>query len=127
MKSKTFFSEFGNGQNKDIAVGIICKDDSRYEFLKSQFELYGYGFADTKIGCIFIDGEAGLSEAELKWVEAHEVAHINLKHKMGNRDEEDEFEADLFAKLYLWRRGYYEAAELVDKHLKERHGDKLQN
>lgn len=125
MKTKTFFSEFANGQNKDIAVGIITKEDSRYEFLKPLFEKYGYGFTDTKIGCVFIDGEAGLSEAELKWVEAHEVAHINLKHKMGDRDEEDEYTADLHAKLYLWKYGYKEAAELVDKHLNQRHGNKV--
>jgi hypothetical protein len=123
--SRTFFSEFANGQNKDIAVGIITKDDSRYEFLKPLFEEYGYGFTDTKIGCIFIDGEAGLSEAELKWVEAHEVAHINLKHKMGERNADDEYTADLHAKLYLWKHGYKEAAGLIDKHLNERHGNKV--
>lgn len=123
--SRTFFSEFANGQNKDIAVGIITKDDSRYEFLKPLFEEYGYGFTDTKIGCVFIDGEAGLSEAELKWVEAHEVAHINLKHKTGERDADDEYTADLHAKLYLWKHGYKEAAGLIDKHLNERHGNKV--
>lgn len=123
--SRTFFSEFANGQNKDIAVGIITKDDSRYEFLKPLFDQYGYGFTDTKIGCVFIDGEAGLSEAELKWVEAHEIAHINLKHKMGERDADDEYTADLHAKLYLWKHGYKEAAELVDKYLNERHGNKV--
>ena len=123
--SRTFFSEFANGQNKDIAVGIITKDDSRYEFLKPLFDQYVYGFTDTKIGCVFIDGEAGLSEAELKWVEAHEVAHINLKHKMGERDADDEYTADLHAKLYLWKHGYKEAAGLIDKHLNERHGNKV--
>jgi len=123
--SRTFFSEFANGQNKDIAVGIITKDDSRYEFLKPLFEEYGYGFTDTKIGCVFIDGEAGLNEAELKWVEAHEVAHINLKHKMGERNADDEYTADLHAKLYLWKHGYKEAAGLIDKHLNERHGNKV--
>jgi len=123
--SRTFFSEFANGQNKDIAVGIITKDDSRYEFLKPLFEQYGFGFTDTKIGCVFIDGEAGLSEAELKWVEAHEVAHINLKHKMGDRNDEDELEADQFAKLYLWKHGYKESVNLIDKHLNKRHGNKV--
>lgn len=123
--SKTFFSEFSNQEHKDIAVGIITKDDARYETLKPLFEQYGFGFTDTRIGCVFIDGEAGLSEAELKWVEAHEVAHINLAHEMGERNDNDEFEADLFAKYYLWKAGHLEAAELVDKHLKERHGDKI--
>ena len=123
--SKTYFSEFANGQNKDIAVGIITKDDSRYETLKPLFEQYGFGFTDTKIGCVFIDAEAGLSEAELKWVEAHEVAHINLKHKMGDRNDEAELEADQFAKLYLWKYGYKESVNLIDKHLKERHKRKL--
>lgn len=125
MKTKTFFSEFANGQNKDIAVGIICKDDARYEILKPLFEQYGYGFTDTKVGCVFIDGEAGLSEAELKWVEAHEVAHINLKHKMSDRDADDEYTADLHAKLYLWKHGYKEAANLISKHSIERHNKEI--
>ncbi len=125
MKTKTFFSEFSNGENKDIAVGIIYKDDYRYEVLKPLFDKYGPGFTDTKIGCIFIDGEAELNKDELKWIEAHEVAHIRLKHNMGDRDAEDEYEADSQAKLYLLEHGYKKSAELVSKYSIERHGNKI--
>ena len=45
--SRTFFSQFANQNNKDIAVGIITKDDERYETLKPLFEQYGHGFTDT--------------------------------------------------------------------------------
>ncbi len=123
--SKTFFSEFSNVENKDIPVGIIDKDDYRYEILKPLFEQYGPGFTDTRIGGVFIDGEAGLSKDELKWIEAHEVAHIRLKHQMRDRNSEDEWEADLFAKLYLLKGGYKGAAKLISKHSLERHGKKI--
>lgn len=120
--SKTFFSEFSNEKHKDIAVGIITKDDERYETLKPLFEEYGLGFTDTKIGCIFIDGEAGLTEDELKVVEAHEVAHIRLKHKMGERNRSQEVDADLFARVYLLAHGYHKAANLITNHSMRRHG-----
>lgn len=120
--SKTFFSEFSNEQYKDIAVGIITKDDERYETLKPLFEEYGLGFTDTRIGCIFIDGEAGLTEDELKVVEAHEVAHIRLKHKMGDRNRNQEIDADLFARAYLIEHGYDKAANLITNHSMRRHG-----
>jgi len=123
--SKTFFSEFSNEQHKDIAVGIITKDDERYETLKPLFDEYGHGFTDTKIGCIFIDGEAGLSEDELKVVEAHEVAHIRLKHKMGDRNMNQEVDADLFARAYLLQHGYEKAANLITKHSMFRHGNQI--
>ena len=125
MKTKTFFSEFSNEENKDIAVGIIGKDDYRYEVLKPLFEEYGPGFTDTKIGCIFIDGEAGLNKDEMKWIEAHEVAHIRLKHKMGDRDADDEYNADSHAKLYLLKHGYDKAAKLISKHSIERHNKQI--
>lgn len=122
MKTKTFISEFSV---KNIPVGIIGKDDYRYEVLKPLFEQYGPGFTDTKIGCVFIDGQAGLSKDELKWVEAHEVAHIRLNHKMGDRDAMDEYEADLFASLYLLKHGYDKAAKLISKHSMERHNKQI--
>lgn len=123
MKTKTFVSEFS--VNKEISVAIIGKDDYRYDLLKPLFEQYGPGFADTKAGWVFIDGEAGLNRAELKWVEAHEAAHIRLKHTMGDRNAEDEYDADSFAKLYLLKHGYRTAAKLISKYSIERHGHQI--
>ena len=117
MKTKTYFSEF----KSDVAVAILGKDDYRYEVMKPLFEICGFGFAETSSGCVFIDGEVKLTKDELKWVEAHEVAHILLKHKK-ERNDLDEIEADTKAINLLTERGYTKAAELISKHSIERHG-----
>ncbi len=120
MKTKTFFSEF----KSDVAVAILTKDDYRYEVMKPLFEMCGFGFAETSSGCVFIDGEVKLNKNELKWVEAHEVAHILLKHTK-DRNEKDEFEADSLAYKLLLKAGYDTAAKLVKKHSIERHGNQI--
>jgi hypothetical protein len=116
MKTKTYFSEFRN----DIAVAILGKDDYRYEVMKPLFEQCGFGFAETSSGCVFIDGEVKLTKDELKWVEAHEVAHILLKHTK-NRNDSDEIAADMFAIILLLDKGYKKAAKLVESKFEERH------
>ena len=86
MKTKTFISEF----DSDTQVAILCKDDYRYDVLKPIFDKFGFGFVSVENKLVCIDGEVKLSKNELKWVEAHEAAHIRLKHTMGERDAEDE-------------------------------------
>jgi hypothetical protein len=117
MKTKTYFSEY----RSDVAVAILGKDDYRYDVLKPLFEQCGFGFADTNSGCVFIDGEVKLSKNELRWVEAHEVAHILLKHKK-ERNDLNEIEADTKAIDLLTERGYSKSAELVKQKSIERHG-----
>jgi hypothetical protein len=117
--SKTFFSEFKN----DIAVGILTKEDYRYEVMKPLFEQCGFGFAETSSGCVFIDGEVKLTKDELDWVEAHEVAHILLKHTK-DRNESDEIDADRKAIELLLDRGYTKSAQMVKDKFEERHGIK---
>ena len=116
MKTKTYFSEF----RSDIAVAILGKDDWRYEVMKPLFKQCGFGFAETSSGCVFIDGEVKLTKDELRWVEAHEAAHILLKHKKA-RNEGDEIAADMFAIILLKDKGYNKAAELVEDKFEERH------
>jgi len=116
MKTKTYFSEF----RSDIAVAILGKDDYRYEVMKPLFQICGFGFAETSSGCVFIDGEVKLTKDELRWVEAHEVAHILLKHTK-NRNDSDEIAADMFAIILLLDRGYKKAAKLVESKFEERH------
>jgi len=116
MKTKTYFSEF----RSDIAVAILGKDDYRYEVMKPLFEQCGFGFAQTSSGCVFIDGEVKLTKDELKWVEAHEVAHILLKHTK-DRNHGDEIAADMFAIILLLDKGYKKAAQLVESKFEERH------
>ena len=116
MKTKTYFSEF----RSDIAVAILGKDDYRYELMKPLFEQCGFGFAETSSGCVFIDGEVKLTKDELKWVEAHELAHIMLKHTK-DRNDNDEIAADMFAIILLLDKGYKKAAKLVESKFEERH------
>jgi hypothetical protein len=118
--SKTYFSEF----KSDVAVAILTKDDHRYEVMKPLFEMCGFGFAETSSGCVFIDGEVKLTKDELKWVEAHELAHIILKHTK-DRNEGDEVAADMFAIILLKDKGYSKAAQLVEDKFLERHKRKL--
>ena len=49
----------------------------------------------------------------MKVVEAHEVAHIRLKHQMGERDAEDEIDADIHAMFYLAKGGYNKAVKII--------------
>ena len=116
MKTKTYFSEF----RSDIAVAILGKDDYRYEVMKPLFEQCGFGFTQTSSGCVFIDGEVKLTKDELRWVEAHEVAHILLKHTK-DRNDGDEIAADMFAIILLLDKGYKKAAQLVESKFEERH------
>jgi len=116
MKTKTYFSEF----RSDVAVAILTKDDHRYEVMKPLFEQCGFGFAETSSGCVFIDGEVKLTKDELRWVEAHEVAHIMLKHTK-DKNESDEVAADMFAVILLLDKGYKKAAQLVESKFEERH------
>ena len=114
--SKTYFSEF----KSDVAVAILTKDDYRYEVMKPLFEQCGFGFAETSSGCVFIDGEIPLTKDELRWVEAHEVSHILLKH-IRDRNDSDEKAADMFAIILLLDKGYKKAAQLVENKFEERH------
>ena len=116
MKTKTYFSEF----RSDIAVAILGKDDYRYEVVKPLFEQCGFGFAETSSGCVFIDGEVKLTKDELRWVEAHELAHIMLKHTK-DRNDSDEKAADMFSIILLLDKGYKKAAQLVENKFEERH------
>jgi hypothetical protein len=118
--SKTYFSEF----KSDVAVAILTKDDYRYEVMKPLFEQCGFGFAETSSGCVFVDGEVKLNKNEIKWVEAHEVAHILLKHTK-DRNDKDEFDADSLAYKLLLKNGYKKSAQLIKQHSIERHGNQI--
>ena len=119
MKTKQFQSEF----YASIPVNIIGKDDYRYDVLKVVFNHYGFGFMLPNDNLIVIDGEAGLNKHELKWVEAHEVAHYVLGHSQVNPN--DEYEADLLAYKMLINNGYHKAAQLVKDKSIERHGNQI--
>jgi len=73
---------------------------------------------------IVIDGEILLQNFDksfLKFVEAHEVAHIILGHD-GPRSDDDEIDADLGAYILLKSSGKDDAIELLQKTYYDRHG-----
>lgn len=110
---RTWFSEFSTPLCGDIVVGIVDESDFLYPALKPLFDKYGYGFVDMNTATIYIDGGIGLDGDELKWVEAHEAAHIIS----GSLDER---ETDLLAHKLLLDKGYIRSAELLMRNL-ERH------
>ena len=111
-----------------ITIFVVFSDDPQYEQLKPLFEEYGYGFMVPNKNMILIDGEIllenGNTEDLLKFIEAHEIAHVILNHD-GPRDEDEELDADLGAYLLLSRNNNIKAIKPLLKHFKERHGIKF--
>ena len=111
-----------------ITIFVVFSDDPQYEQLKPLFEEYGYGFMVPNKNMILIDGEIllenGNTEDLLKFIEAHEIAHVILNHD-GPRDEDEELDADLGAYLLLSRNNNIRAIKPLLKHFKERHGIKF--
>ena len=111
-----------------ITIFVVFSDDPQYEHLIPLFEEYGYGFMVPNKDMILIDGEIllenGNAEDLLKFIEAHEIAHVILNHD-GPRDEDEELEADLGAYLLLSRNNNIRAIKPLLKHFKDRHGIKF--
>jgi hypothetical protein len=92
------------------------------------FEEYGYGFMIPNKNLVIIDGENILENFNvdtLKFIEAHEIAHVILGHD-GPRIEEDELDADLGAYLLLKEKGYVNSIKSLLKNFKQRHGIKFE-
>jgi Zn-dependent peptidase ImmA (M78 family) len=111
-----------------ITIFVVFSDDPQYEHLIPLFEEYGYGFMVPNKNIILIDGEIllenGNAEDLLKFIEAHEIAHVILNHD-GPRDEDEELEADLGAYILLSRNNNIKAIKPLLKHFKNRHGIKF--
>jgi hypothetical protein len=111
-----------------ITIFVVFSDDPQYEQLKPLFEEYGYGFMVPNKNMILIDGEIllenGNTEDLLKFIEAHEIAHVILNHD-GPRDEDEELDADLGAYLLLSRNDNIRAIKPLLKYFKKRHGIKF--
>lgn len=118
METKIFQSEFDN----TIPIAVLGKDDYRYEVIKPIFDKMGFGFMLNDM--VFIDGERRLNKHIVKWIEAHEVAHIKLGHTK-ERNKRDELDADTFAYKLLIERGYTKTAELVKQKSLERHNKQI--
>ena len=124
MKKETqleYRSEFLN----DVTVVVVFNDDPLYSQVKGFFEEYGFGFMVPGQNLMIIDGEILVGEPDakdiLKFIEAHEVAHIILKHD-GPRNERDEIDADLMALNLLIGKGYDKSIKILLDKFQERHG-----
>ena len=108
----------------DVKIVILTSDNPQYESLVPLFQEYGYGFMVPGKNLIIIDGEILINEFDasvLKFIEAHEVAHIILGHD-GPRNENDEIEADLGAYLLLKNSNKMKAIDYLIDNFKDRHG-----
>ena len=119
----SYDSEFLPG----VTIVVIFSDNPQYEQLVPMFEEYGYGFMIPNKNLILIDGEEILnnySDDLLKFIEAHEIAHVLLNHN-GPRNNDEELDADLGAYILLKQKDKIGAIKTLLKHFKDRHGIKF--
>ena len=112
----------------EITVAVVFGDNPQYQQLKSMFDEYGYGFMVPNKNLVIIDGENILENFNvdlLKFIEAHEIAHVILGHD-GPRSEDEELDADLGAYLLLKEKEYINSIKLLLKNFKQRHGIKFE-
>jgi len=119
----TYESEFIKGVN----IAVVFSEDKKYKELLPLFNKYGYGFMVPNQNLIVINGEILLQNYDpsfLKFIEAHEVAHIILGHDK-DRNDDDEIDADLGAYILLRSKGKDDAVELLQKNYEDRHKTKF--
>jgi Zn-dependent peptidase ImmA (M78 family) len=119
----TYESEFLKGVN----ITVVFSEDKKYKELLPLFNKYGYGFMVPNQNLIVINGEILLQNYDpsfLKFIEAHEVAHIILGHDK-DRNDDDEIDADLGAYILLRSKGKDDAVELLQKNYEDRHKTKF--
>jgi len=111
----------------EITIAVVFSDNPQYKNLEPMFNEYGYGFMVPNKNLVIIDGEQFINKFNsdvLKFIEAHEIAHIILGHD-GPRNEDEELDADLGAYLLLKQNNKVGAIKELVKHFKKRHGIKF--
>ena len=112
----------------DVSVVVVFNDDPLYSQVKPFFNEYGFGFMVPGKNLMIIDGEILVDEPDakdiLKFIEAHEVAHILLGHD-GPRNDKDEIDADMMALNLLVGKGYDKSISILLDKFEERHGVKF--
>lgn len=124
MEKKDDILSYRTSFTPDLNINIIFKENPNYGVFKKIFNQYGYGFLAPEFKTVFIDGELflgddGLTFDDIKFIEAHEVAHYILGHT-GNRTNKDEIEADLGAYILLKRDG--KSTKRLENEFEYRHG-----
>jgi len=103
-------------------IFVVYKEYEHYDTIKEMLDRCNDSIAALQVNTtnIYIDGESieELTAEQMLAIEAHEIAHYQLKHPAGV-SEDLEIEADLFAISLLELDGYFEAA----KYLKQRLND----
>jgi hypothetical protein len=112
--------------NQDTQVVVIFPGHEKYLDFEPLFNELGFGFVAPEQNMVFIDGgilgdEDDLDIDILRFIEAHELAHVMLGHK--ERRPEDEKDADLYAFLLLNEKGYSQAKQYLVDTFFERHGE----
>jgi hypothetical protein len=124
MKKETQI-EYRSEFLSDVTVVVVFNDDPLYSQVKPFFNQYGFGFMVPGQNLMIIDGEILVGEDNakdiLKFIEAHEVAHILLKHN-GPRNKRDEIDADMMALNLLIEKGYDKSIKILLDKFQERHG-----
>ena len=109
----------------NLNINVIFKENPNYDMMRQIFDQYGYGFLFPEMKTIIVDGEmfgdGKLSDDDLKFVEAHEIAHVKFGHN-GPRSEKEELEADLGAYVMLKTKGYEKAVSRLLEEFEFRHG-----
>lgn len=108
----------------EITISVVFSDSPQYEKLHPLFQEYGYGFLVPNKNLVVIDGENIIDNFDsdvLKFIEAHEIAHIILGHD-GPRNEDEELDADLGAYLLLKQKGKEQSIEHLIDNFEDRHG-----
>lgn len=108
----------------NLNINVIFKENPNYHEIKNIFNEYGYGFLVPEFKTIFIDGEIflgddGFTFDDMKFIEAHEVAHLILNHS-GPRSNQDEIEADLGA--YILLKDNNLSTQTLEDEFEYRHG-----
>jgi Zn-dependent peptidase ImmA (M78 family) len=108
----------------EITIAVVFSDSPQYEKLIPFFEEYGYGFLVPNKNLVVIDGENIIDNFDsdvLKFIEAHEIAHIILGHD-GPRNEEEELDADLGAYILLKNKNKMGPIKHLIDNFEDRHG-----
>jgi hypothetical protein len=111
----------------EITISVIFSDSPQYEKLVPFFEEYGFGFLVPNKNLVVIDGENIIENFDsdvLKFIEAHEIAHIILGHD-GPRNDDEELDADLGAYLLLQNKDKEDSIKYLIDNFENRHGVKF--
>ena len=106
----------------EITISVVFSDSPQYKKLLPYFKEYGYGFLLPNINLVIIDGENIIDNFDsdvLKFIEAHEIAHIILGHD-GPRNDEEELDADLGAYILLKSKNKNESIKYLIDNFEDR-------